>query len=953
MKKFFFSLIISFSLVSSFSQTNLLYKTYSANYPCYGGSNIRPMMDANGNSYFVYCFFDSANFQAPNGNHLIQTGPMWTGDQDILILKLDPNGNIIYKGSIGGVGTNVEAVSAAALNLNNEILVAIQSSEATIDVDPSAGINNVTNPMQFGAMGQVIIRYDANFNVLNTYTQFTGLVANISSSQNNWLITYVVDPGSTADIDLTATTQNISNLSGTNMQTKVIAKYNSAGVYNSHFSFQQGNILTSGIFATITDVHTNSVGEVFIVGDCEDSALVNTIGGPVLSLPGNSNVFFMKLNPSMQCVYYKNIVDSSSNLYFPSIQGDDNGNAYIAFPQNFGLTDLDPGPGIIQGNGVNEQCGIVKYDANGNYLGRIGLNNSFGINNHFSNFVMQNNKLLFTFLAPGFGSPCMSVDHLGSTNLILTPNYDDFPVSLIVDTSLNVISYFSPDTLSGNGNFYQNFGAQFTPSGIMWTMYTVDWFDTDFSSGFDTIPANSLAFISINGGQYAGANTAEGKTYFDLDLNMSYSASDVPVPFRFIKTSSNSYMCLSDSVGDYKLYLPNGTHSYTQIGTIPMYYSQNPLLNFSTFTVIGSIDLNKDFQFSPTPGIHDLQVFQLASTPHRRGMPAAYEIIVSNVGTTTSNYVLKVVVDTAMKSISTIPPFNQQNGDTLIWTGLSISPMLNDYFQINSIIDTASQIGDSLLICSFVQNNPETTPLNNTYCDYVIVSAGYDPNYKEVNWGSDISVADMSTLPWFYYTVHFQNTGTDTAFNIHVIDTVRNYFNLGSFEFLHASHPCQVNYLGNNILDFKFQNILLPDSNTNVPLSQGHFTYRIKPIQNWPAGTVIQNGAAIYFDFNAPVITAPMLTTVVAPVGINSYSQKSSDINVYPNPGNGIFRIQSQQEVERVVVFNLMGQNVASAEITGKEKIFDLDLRHLENGVYIANIFNNGKASVVKIIVQH
>jgi hypothetical protein len=64
-------------------------------------------------------------------------------------------------------------------------------------------------------------------------------------------------------------------------------------------------------------------------------------------------------------------------------------------------------------------------------------------------------------------------------------------------------------------------------------------------------------------------------------------------------------------------------------------------------------------------------------------------------------------------------------------------------------------------------------------------------------------------------------------------------------------------------MEFKFENILLVDSNTNEPLSHGFVRYRIQPKTNLSAGDSITNFAAIYFDFNEPVITNTAKTIIV------------------------------------------------------------------------------------------
>jgi hypothetical protein len=67
--------------------------------------------------------------------------------------------------------------------------------------------------------------------------------------------------------------------------------------------------------------------------------------------------------------------------------------------------------------------------------------------------------------------------------------------------------------------------------------------------------------------------------------------------------------------------------------------------------------------------------------------------------------------------------------------------------------------------------------------------------------------------------------------------------------------PLPFELTGAGTLIFDFQNILLPDSNVNEPASHGFVQFRIRPRADVPLETDIFNNAAIYFDFNDPIIT--------------------------------------------------------------------------------------------------
>jgi hypothetical protein len=112
----------------------------------------------------------------------------------------------------------------------------------------------------------------------------------------------------------------------------------------------------------------------------------------------------------------------------------------------------------------------------------------------------------------------------------------------------------------------------------------------------------------------------------------------------------------------------------------------------------------------------------------------------------------------------------------------------------------------------------------------------YDPNDKQgfpLGYGAAHYILPGTDLE---YLIRFQNTGTDTAFTVVIRDTLSAWLNPET-------------------LEWRFENILLPDSSTNFAASNGFVAFRISMRDNTPLETDILNNAAIYFDFNEPVIT--------------------------------------------------------------------------------------------------
>ncbi|MBK6836829.1 MAG: hypothetical protein IPG89_22240 [Bacteroidetes bacterium] len=101
-------------------------------------------------------------------------------------------------------------------------------------------------------------------------------------------------------------------------------------------------------------------------------------------------------------------------------------------------------------------------------------------------------------------------------------------------------------------------------------------------------------------------------------------------------------------------------------------------------------------------------------------------------------------------------------------------------------------------------------------------------------------------------------------------DTLSPNVDINTFEMLAQVTIYNIDILPGNVLRWKFNNIMLPDSNSNEPASHGYIQYRIKRTNNNTPGTQIKNTAYIYFDFNEPVITNTTINTIETITGIKS-----------------------------------------------------------------------------------
>ncbi|MFK8010345.1 MAG: T9SS type A sorting domain-containing protein [Saprospiraceae bacterium] len=196
------------------------------------------------------------------------------------------------------------------------------------------------------------------------------------------------------------------------------------------------------------------------------------------------------------------------------------------------------------------------------------------------------------------------------------------------------------------------------------------------------------------------------------------------------------------------------------------------------------------------------------------------------------------------------------------------------------------------------------------------------------------------------YLIRFQNTGTDTAFNIVVLDTLSNFLDIGSFRLGASSHPVDFEILGNGLAIFKFNNIMLPDSNVNLAGSQGFVQFKISQKNDLPIGTILENDAAIYFDFNEPIITNTAFHTIgenFISVNTQKLFLPNLTVRTFPNPFEDLVQFEidgTQFDQIQLNVYDLTGRLIRTSSHT--ENQFSFYRNQLLSGMYFYTLEGNG-----------
>ncbi len=236
-----------------------------------------------------------------------------------------------------------------------------------------------------------------------------------------------------------------------------------------------------------------------------------------------------------------------------------------------------------------------------------------------------------------------------------------------------------------------------------------------------------------------------------------------------------------------------------------------------------------------------------------------------------------------------------------------------------------------------IVNEDEEGPSTDVFCQQNI--GAHDPNEKI---GFPAGLTDQGFIEQeqsLQYLIRFQNTGTDTAFNITVRDTLSVLLDPASVEILASSSPCQLRLTPSGVLLYSFENILLPDSNINEPASHGFVQFRIRQQPDNPFGSAIHNRAAIYFDYNAPVLTNTTLHTVGIPVvtAIKQPIMPLATVQCSPNPFHTttILTLKNAPSIPGgflLELFDTAGKQQRQWKFNGEQ--FTLQRGDLPNGMY-------------------
>lgn len=371
-----------------------------------------------------------------------------------------------------------------------------------------------------------------------------------------------------------------------------------------------------------------------------------------------------------------------------------------------------------------------------------------------------------------------------------------------------------------------------------------------------------------------------------------------------------------------------------------------------------------DFYLKYTPYI-DVRTYTNAGAA-RPGFTRTYNVYYCNNGSEPESGTVTLVHDEAMTNFN---GFGMEDSydpltRTVVWSYSNLQPGACAYELVKFTVDVSTPLGAQVCDTSYVTPLAgDYVPSNNEFSLCRVTSGSFDPNDKQNLAGRDPFGGDVyaEDNP-FLYQIRFQNTGTDTAFTVVIRDTLdATKLDIESINFIDASHNYTAQFTDNNILEFWFENIMLPDSNVNEAASHGFVLFSIDQQPNLPVGATIENSAAIYFDFNAPVITNTVVNTLALPPStIWSPVVNTISLTAFPNPSDAFvlldLQLERNGETEVFVYSNtgrLMAHHASWGQFSEGQHQLAVSTAGLVDGVYFVKVQSGEDIGVVKVTVIH
>ena len=439
-----------------------------------------------------------------------------------------------------------------------------------------------------------------------------------------------------------------------------------------------------------------------------------------------------------------------------------------------------------------------------------------------------------------------------------------------------------------------------------------------------------------------------GNVFLDFNNNGCDSQDPSYKNLNFTVTDgTNSLTSIANQTGNY--YIPVGNTTTTTVTPNlenPSYFNISPSSFNVTFPNAIS-PFNQNFCVTAIGIKPDVEVVIVPITPARPGFDAIYSLQYRNKGNQVENGSVSFSYEEqSLDYVISNPVFDSQTANSFTWNFTNLQPFetreIEFTLNVNGPMETPAVHGGDLISSSaaILTQNTDLTPADNIFTLNQIVVGSYDPNDKTCLEGATITPSMVGK--YVHYLIRFENTGTYQAENIVVKDEIDlNKFDINSLIPLNSSHQFTTRIKGNKV-EFIFENINLPFDDAN---NDGYVVFKIKTKSNLTLGNTFSNLAAIYFDYNFPIITNNYVTTVQNVLGLNE-NDILQNIIVYPNPVTDILYFNTIEAILKVEIYDMSGRIITST--FAKEN--SINTSELKPGTYLLKIYTDKAILKTKVL---
>ncbi|MBL7806619.1 MAG: T9SS type A sorting domain-containing protein [Saprospiraceae bacterium] len=456
---------------------------------------------------------------------------------------------------------------------------------------------------------------------------------------------------------------------------------------------------------------------------------------------------------------------------------------------------------------------------------------------------------------------------------------------------------------------------------------------------------------------------SRGIVYNDLNNNGMRDFGEESLPGVWVSVTKSgswffNWVSQTDTSGLYTVGSTPGSEDTLRIAVkSPHILQVNP-----PYYLVTNAANNRDFGIHFTSNITDVSIQGgLAGRP-RPGFKLLTTLKYRNEGTQESSGILSIKLDPIYQfEIADPPPTAILGTDSLVWDFNQFAAFNEKSILLSGNVPSNAALGSPLTIRAHIEPSlTDQQPTNNHWTITDTIVGSFDPNEKRVEPAHGLTAQEIAEGKELLYTIHFQNTGTFQADRVRITDLLDTALNAATLRLVAASHTVTgFQLLPGNLIEIVFDHINLPDSNANEPASHGFVTLAIQRNKAFEPTYIVRNTAAIYFDFNEPIITNTVKTPLYVPETVSTIEPAPGlgfkTLHISPNPASTEFRVFTQGALSgagQLNLFNTEGKSMQTLQVPDTSVPVNMPVKNIPPGMYFIQVKDVKEQMWGKILIK-